>query len=112
MLQVNQRVEGLGQNRLLGNYVTSLALSDFLFQHKINACGRVRHDRCGMPQNTGPNSLKMRSGDMVTRVRGNLRAVSWRDRRDVYIPTHILTPPVKDNFTDKLCHVFKPGVVD
>jgi hypothetical protein len=56
--------------------------------------------------------LKMRRGDIVTRVRGNLRAVSWRDRRDVYILTHIHTPPLKDNFTDEPCHVFKPRVVD
>ena len=111
MLRVIQRVEGLGQKLLLDNYITSLALFDYLLQHKFNARGTVRHDRCGMPQDTGPKSLKMRRGDTVTGVRGKQRAVSWRDRHDVYILTHIHALPVKDNFTDEPCHVFKPHVV-
>jgi len=45
-----------------------------------------------MPQDTGRISLKMRRVDKVTRVRGNLRAVSWRDRCDVHIHTHTYTP--------------------
>jgi len=76
VLQLIQSTEGLGQKLLLDNYVTSLALFVYLFQHKINACGTVRRDKCGMPQDTGRISLKMRRGDIVTRARGNLRAVA------------------------------------
>ena len=44
----------------------SPALFDDLFQHEVNVCGTVRHDRCGMPQDIGPKSLKMKRGDIVT----------------------------------------------
>jgi len=49
VLQVIRRVEGLGHKIFMDNYFTSPALSDDLFQRKINACGTVRHDRRGMP---------------------------------------------------------------
>jgi len=62
---------------------------DDLFQHKINACGTVCHDRRGMPRDIGPKSMKMKRGVIVTHVRGNLRAVRWKDRRDVYILTNM-----------------------
>jgi hypothetical protein len=75
VLQVIQRVEGLGHKVFMDNYFTSPALFDDLFQRKINACGTVRHDRRGMPQDIGPKCLKMKRGDIVTRVRGHLRAV-------------------------------------
>jgi hypothetical protein len=49
VLQVIQRVEGLGHKIFMDNYFTSPALFGDLFQLKINACGTVRHDRRGMP---------------------------------------------------------------
>jgi hypothetical protein len=49
VLQVIRRVEGVGHKIFMGNYFTSPALFGDLFQLKINACGTVHHDRCGMP---------------------------------------------------------------
>jgi hypothetical protein len=49
VLQVIQRVEGQGHKIFMDNYFTSSPLFDDLFQHKINACGTVRHNRRGMP---------------------------------------------------------------
>jgi hypothetical protein len=54
VLQVLQRDEGLGYKIFMDNYFTTPTLFDDLFQQKINACGTVRHDRCGMPQDIGP----------------------------------------------------------
>jgi hypothetical protein len=48
------------------NYFTSPALFDDLFQRKINACGTICHDRCGMPQDIGPKSVKMKREDIAT----------------------------------------------
>jgi hypothetical protein len=42
----------------------------------------------------------LKGGYIVTRVRGNRRAVRWRDKRDVYILTNRHCPPVEGNFTD------------
>src|SRR5215469_12888690 len=112
VLQVIRRVEGLGHKVFMDSYFTSPALFDDLFQRKINACGTVRHDRRGMPRDIGPKLLKMKRGDIVTRVRGKLRAVRWKDRRDVYILTNMHAPPVEGNFTDDSGHAIKPRVVE
>ena len=90
VLQLIQRVEGLGHKIFMDNYFILPALFDDLFQRKINVCGTVCPDRRGMPQDIGPKSLKMKRGDIATRVRGTLRAVRWKDRRDVYILTNVL----------------------
>ena len=60
----------------------------------------------------GPKSLKMKRGDIATRVRGTLRFVRWRDRRDVYILTNMHAPPVEGNFTNESGQAIKPRVVE
>ena len=62
VLQVIQRVEGLGHKIFMDNYFTLPALFGDLFQRKINVCERVCHDKRGMPQNIGPKSLKLKGG--------------------------------------------------
>jgi hypothetical protein len=54
----------------------------------------------------------MKREDIATRVRGLLRAVRWKDRRDVYILTNVHAPPVDGNFTDKSGQAIKPRVVE
>ena len=112
VLPVIRRVEGLGHEIFVDNYFTSPALIDGMFQRKINTCGTVRHDRRGMPRDIGPKSLKMKSEDTVIRVRGTLRAVRWKDRRDAYILTNMHAPPVEGNFTHESGQAIKPRVVE
>jgi len=54
----------------------------------------------------------MKGGDIATQVSGTLRAVRWKDRRDVYILMNMHTPPVEGNFTDKSGQAIRPRVVD
>jgi hypothetical protein len=68
----------------------------------------VHHDRCGMSHDIGPRSLKIKGGNILTQVRGNLRAVRWKDRQDLYILTNVHTAPVEGNFTDTSGHAIKP----
>ena len=80
----------------MDNYFTSPDLFDYLFQQKINAYGTVRQDRRGMPRDIRRKSLKLKRGDIVTRVRGTIRAVRWKDRRDVYMLTNMHAPLWKE----------------
>jgi hypothetical protein len=89
VLQVIRRVEGMGHKIFMDNYFISPALFDDLFQRKINACGIFRHNRRGMPRDIGPKFLKMKREDIATRVKGTLRAVHWKDKRDVYLVTNM-----------------------
>jgi len=83
-----------------------------LFQRKISVCGTVCHDKRGMPRDIGPKFLKMKRGDIATRIRGTLRAIRWKDRQDVYILSNMHAPPVEDNFTQISGQAIKPRVVE
>jgi len=48
----------------------------------------------------------------VTRVRGTLRAVRWKDRQDVYILTNMNAPLVEGHFTHESGQAIKPRVVE
>jgi hypothetical protein len=95
----------------MNNYFTLPALFGDLFQLKINACGTVRHDRRGMPWDIGPKSLKKKR-NTVTWVRGTLRAVCLKDRRDVYILTNMHAPCVEGKVTLESGQAIKPRVVE
>jgi hypothetical protein len=51
-----------------------------------------------MPLNFSPKELKMNKGDIVSMVKGTLRAVCWKDRREVYVLSNMHIPPVEGNF--------------
>jgi hypothetical protein len=65
-----------------------------------------------MPRDIGPKFLKMKREDITTRVRGTLRAVRWKDTRDVYFLTNMQAPPVEGNFTEESGQVIKPRVAE
>ena len=112
VLQIIRRVEGMGHKIVMDNYFTSPALFGDLFQRKISACGTVRHDKRGMPRDIGPKSLKMKRGDIATRIRGTLRAVWWKDRWDVYVLSNMHAPAFEGNFTQISDQAIKPRVVE
>jgi hypothetical protein len=65
VLQLIQRVEGLGHKIYMDNYFSSPALSDDILERKINSCGTIRNDRCGMPQEIRPKSMKLKRGILL-----------------------------------------------
>jgi plastocyanin len=87
MLQLVRKVEGLGR-------------------------GAVRHNRKNMPHNFEPKILKMKKGDTVSWMWGNLRAVCWKDRGMVYAVTNIHSPPAEGNFRDESGNPVKPLVIE
>jgi hypothetical protein len=104
------RVEGLGHKMFMDNFFSSPRLFDDLERHKINSCGTVRPDRKDMPPDFGPKKLKLKRGDVWVRTRGNLTALVWKDRRDVYMLTNMDPPPPEGNFCENKCPV-KPHIV-
>jgi len=96
VLHVIQRVEGLGHVIFVDNYVTSPLLFDDLCQCKIGVYRTFRHDRCGVPQDIRPKSLKMKRGSIMTKVSGNVRGSSL-ERQAGYVHSDkcALCPPLK-----------------
>jgi hypothetical protein len=64
-----------------------------------------------MPSDFGPKKLKLTKGDIRVRTRGNLTALAWKDRRDVYLLTNMDLPPEEGNFCDDSKRVMKPQIV-
>lgn len=109
VLQLVRRIEGVGHKLYMDNYFSSPILFDDLLTRKINSCGTVRYNRRQMPQDIGQ---KLKKGDIVTRIKGNLSAVRWKDKRDVYLLTNIHSPPVAGNFIDESSNAIKPRVIE
>jgi hypothetical protein len=59
-----------------------------------------------------PKSIKLKKGDIVTRVKGNLRVVCSKDKHDVYVLTNMHSSPVDGNFRDESGHDVKPHVIE
>ena len=104
VLELVRRVEGLGHKQYIDSYFSSPALFDDQFRRKINCCGTVRSDRQGMPTDISSWAIKAKKGDIITRIRGNLSIVHWKDKRDVYVLTNMHTPPVEGNFCNESGH--------
>ena len=54
--------------------------------------------------------LKLTTGDVRVRTRGNLTALAWKDRRDVYMLTNMDRPPEEGNFCDDSKRAVKPQI--
>jgi hypothetical protein len=87
LLELVWKVKGVGQKIFMDSYFTSPKLFSDLYHRKINACGTVHYNRKEMPPDFSPEHLWLKRGDI--RVQGNLRAVCWRNKREVYALSNI-----------------------
>jgi hypothetical protein len=56
-------------------------------------------------------TMKLRWGDIRTRVRSNLTAMIWKDKRHVNMLMNMNHPPAEGNFCDKHGNVLKPAII-
>jgi hypothetical protein len=45
--------------------------------------------------------MNLKSGDRKTKLKGNLRAIVWKDKQNVNILTNTHFPPLEGNFCDE-----------
>src|SRR5215510_7149277 len=60
----------------------------------------------------GTKQLKLTRGDVRLRTKGGLRALVWKDRREVYMLTNIVSPPAEGNFCDQRKRPIRPHIVE
>ena len=78
-----------GHHVYFDNYYNSPELIEKLLERKTHGCGTVRKDHCqGLPKAVSKAKLTKR-GQTVFHRKGNLLALKWKDKRDVYILTGI-----------------------
>jgi hypothetical protein len=85
----------------MDNFFSSPDLFDHLTKRKINCCGTVRRKGKGMPQDIGHKKMELKWGDIQVRIRGDLTAVVWRDKRDVHMLTKVRNSHAAGNFCDE-----------
>ncbi|GLV40963.1 hypothetical protein CBL_08537 [Carabus blaptoides fortunei] len=56
--------------------------------------------------------IEAKKGDIVSRVRDNLSAVCWKDKREVYILTNMHASPAEGNFRDDHSNALKPHCIE
>jgi hypothetical protein len=88
VLRLVRRVENLGHKLYMDNYFSSPRLFDDLHNRRIGSCGTVCRSRKEMPSNFGPKHLKLKKGDIMSKVHDNLTAMCWKDERGIHALEH------------------------
>jgi hypothetical protein len=104
------RIENLEHKLYMDNYFSSPNLFDNLHMKARNCCGIVRPKRKGMPSDFG-RKLRLKWGDLKTRVRGDLTAIVWKDKRNLNRLTNKHRPPGEGNFSDEHGNALKPAIL-
>ncbi|PSN39855.1 hypothetical protein C0J52_21000 [Blattella germanica] len=112
VLQLTSKVEGVGHKLFMNNYFSSPDLFNDLHERKINSCGTIRHNRKGMPKEFSPKVLKLKRGDIFSRVKDDLCVVCWKDKREVYLLTNMHNPPASGHFVGDDGFAPKPLVIE
>jgi hypothetical protein len=99
-----------GHKIYMDKFFSSQATFYGLHTETINCCGTVRPNRKGMPKNFG-HTMKMKRSDVKTKVKGNLTATVWKDKRIVNKLKNLYSPPMEDNFCDEHGKAMKPAII-
>ena len=94
------RIEHVGHKLYMDNFVSSPTLFDDLHTKTVNCYGTGRPNRKGVLKNFG-HTMKVKSGDLKTKLKGNLRAILWKDKQNINILTNMHSQPLEGSFCDK-----------
>ncbi|PNF35737.1 hypothetical protein B7P43_G16133 [Cryptotermes secundus] len=106
-----RRIDGIGHKLYMDNFFSSPDLFDKLMTKDITCCGTVRPNQKGLPDDFRRRQFQLMKGDIRVRVRWNLTALVWKDKRDVYMLTNMHCPPAEGNFFDEHGNAMKPAIV-
>lgn len=77
------RLLGKGHVIVMDNFYSSPALFHDLRSRGFHACGTVRKDRKGLPENVCTATLQ--KGEVISSVDDSVMALKWKDKRDVFM---------------------------
>jgi len=107
---LRRRVGNIGRKLYMENIFSSPDLLDDLDCRKINCCDTVRLNLKGMPQEFR-KTMKLKRGDTRTKVRDNMAAMIWKDRRHVNVLTNMHYPSREGNFRGEHGNALKPSIM-
>ncbi|PNF17065.1 hypothetical protein B7P43_G17426 [Cryptotermes secundus] len=106
-----RRIEDVGHNLYKENFISSPHLFDKLMTKNITCCGTVRPNRKGLPDDFRRRQFRLNKGGIRVRVRWNLKALVWKNKRGVYVLTNMGCPPAEGSFCDEHGNAIKPAIV-
>jgi hypothetical protein len=109
--QLTRKIQSCDHKLYMDNYFSSPDLYRDLIKQKLNCCDTVRPNRKGIPDDFRSKTLKLKWGDVRVRTNGDMTALVWKDKRDVYILTNIHDPPAEGIFCDESGNALKPAIV-
>ena len=56
--------------------------------------------------------MKIKRDDLKNKVKGNLTATVWKDKRNGHLMMNMLSPPLEGNFYEEHGKAMKPAIVD
>ena len=74
---------GKGHKLYIDDYYTSPILFHDLYQRQTGACGALRLNRKGVPQEL--KTVKLKKGESVAKSNGILQLLKWKDKQDVHV---------------------------
>lgn len=104
------RIEHVGHKLYMDYFFSPPTLFDNLHCKTRNGCGTVRPNRKGMLKNFG-HQMKLKSGDLKTKVKSSLTGIIWKDKRNVNIMMNMCSPPLDSNFCDEDGKAVKPATI-
>jgi hypothetical protein len=110
MIGLTARIENFGHKLYMDYFFSSPDLFDNLHTKAINCCGTVRPNRKGMPRDFGAK-LRLKQGDLKTRVRGDLTSIVQKDKQNVKMLTNMHHSPAEGNFCDEHGNALRPAIV-
>ncbi|PNF35735.1 hypothetical protein B7P43_G16134 [Cryptotermes secundus] len=111
VMDLCRRIEGVGHKLYMDNFFSSPDLFDELMTKDITCCGKVRPNQKGLPDDFRQRQFRLKKGDIRVRVRRNLTALVWKDKRDVYMLTNMHCLPAEGSFCDEHGNAIKPAIV-
>ncbi|XP_046674860.1 piggyBac transposable element-derived protein 4-like [Homalodisca vitripennis] len=104
-----QNYLGKGHIIFLDNFYNSVDLAEYLMTNQTNMCGTLQSNRVGNPQVVVQTKLK--KGECVSRQRGDVTVMKWRDKRNVLTISTSNGPEMEETRTKRGEVIQKPSMV-
>jgi hypothetical protein len=92
VIELTRPFHGVPHVVYLDNYFTSPAVLDALQRRGMRGCGTVQRRRREMPVMDAAAIDALQRGEYISRQRGDLSLVVWRDRRPVWVLSNHCSP--------------------
>lgn len=109
VMRLMQQYLSKGHALYLDNFYNSVVLAEDLMEKQTNMCGTLQQNREGNPIEVVRQKLK--KGEHISRQKGDITVMKWRDKRDVLVISTTNGPTMENVRNKRGDNVSKPSMV-